>query len=238
MKPVGVIGTTLSLFLFFGIAAPAYAQHEQQGEKQGKSEKQDRDKSQAKPERQQGKQQQGKQQQAKPEHQQQQNQDRQQHAQQQQQNQNRQQHAQVQQRDQGRQQQQHARQQQRATPAHQSQQRSAWQQYRAHNSWQSEHRTWQQRGGYNGYRIPDGDFRSHYGRDHGFRIYSLPFMVVGGYPRFQYGGYWFSLVDPWPEFWGENWYETDDVYVDYDNDGYYMYNRRHPGPGIAITISF
>ncbi len=62
-------------------------------------------------------------------------------------------------------------------------------------------------------------------------------MVVGGYPRFQYGGLWFSMVDPWPEYWSRSWYETDDVYVDYVNDGYYMYNRSHPGVGIAINVS-
>ena len=115
-------------------------------------------------------------------------------------------------------------------------QSSAWQGHRA-NNWQSDHRTWQQRGGYNGYRIPDAYFGSYYGRGHGFRIYDLPFMVVGGYPRFQYGGYWFSCVDPWPGDWAANWYETDDVYVDYVNDGYYMYDTRYPGVGIAINIS-
>jgi hypothetical protein len=73
--------------------------------------------------------------------------------------------------------------------------------------------------------------------NHGFRIYGLPFLVVGGYPRFRYGGYWFSPVDPWPEFWANDWYETDDVYVDYRGDGYYLFNRRYPGTGIAISIS-
>jgi hypothetical protein len=33
-------------------------------------------------------------------------------------------------------------------------QQSAWQQPRSQN-WQSAHRTWQQRGGYHGYRIPE-----------------------------------------------------------------------------------
>ncbi|MBZ5521811.1 MAG: hypothetical protein LAP21_06180 [Acidobacteriia bacterium] len=60
---------------------------------------------------------------------------------------------------------------------------------------------------------------------------------MGGYPRFQYGGFWFSVVDPCPEYWSRTWYETDDVYVDYVNDGYYMYNRRHPGVAIAINVS-
>ncbi len=59
-----------------------------------------------------------------------------------------------------------------------------------------------------------------------------------GYPRFQYGGFSFMLVDPWPASWSEDWYATDDVYVDYDdyNDGYYLYNRRHPGFGLALTV--
>ena len=61
-------------------------------------------------------------------------------------------------------------------------------------------------------------------------------MLVGGFPRFQYGGYWFSVVDPWPGDWAANWYETDDVYVDYVNDGYYMYDTRYPGVAIAVNI--
>ena len=62
-------------------------------------------------------------------------------------------------------------------------------------------------------------------------------MVVGGYPRFQYHGYWLSAVDPWPEYWGNDWYDNDDVYVTYVDNGYYLYNRRYPGVGIAISIS-
>ena len=46
-----------------------------------------------------------------------------------------------------------------------------WQQHRATN-WQSQHRTWQQRGGYDGYRIPDDRFRGYFGSGHAFRIYS------------------------------------------------------------------
>jgi hypothetical protein len=115
-------------------------------------------------------------------------------------------------------------------------QRAAWQQHRT-QSWQSDHRSWQQRGGYNGYRIPDDRFRVNFGPDHEFRILGLPFLVVGGYPRFQYGGYWFSAVDPWPESWADDWYDTDDVYVAYVDNGYYLYNRRYPTVGIAISIS-
>jgi hypothetical protein len=115
--------------------------------------------------------------------------------------------------------------------------RDVWQDHRAHN-WQHEHRGWHERGGYRGYRIPEDRFRVYFGRGHYFRVRSTPIIVVDGYPRFQYSGFWFSLVDPWPEYWASTWYETDDVYVDYVNDGYYMYNRRHPGVAIAVNVSF
>jgi hypothetical protein len=114
-------------------------------------------------------------------------------------------------------------------------QRDVWQQRRA-RAWHSEHRSWQQRGGYVGYRIPDDRYREQFGRSHYFRIYSQPVVVVGGYPRFQYGGYWFSLVDPWPEYWSDDWYDNDDVSVEYDSDGYYLYNRRYPGDRIAVNV--
>jgi hypothetical protein len=124
---------------------------------------------------------------------------------------------------------------QQRSPAQARRQQVAWQDDRAY-SWHSEHRTWQQRGGYNGYRVPEDRFRDYYGRDHGFRIYSLPVRYVGGHRRFQCGGYWFGLVDPWPEYWSNDWYDSDDVYVDYYGDGYYLYNRRHPGDRIAISF--
>jgi hypothetical protein len=124
----------------------------------------------------------------------------------------------------------------RRSPEQRGADQRAWQEHRASN-WQSDHRTWQQRGGYHGYRIPDDRFRGYFGRNHWFRIGGLPFMVEGGYPRFQYNGYWVSLFDPWPANWGNNWYDNDDVYVDYVDNGYYLFNRRHPGMAIAIGIS-
>jgi len=62
-------------------------------------------------------------------------------------------------------------------------------------------------------------------------------MTLGGYPRFQYNGFWITMLDPWPAVWGDNWYDQDDVYIVYGGDGYYLYNRRYPGIGIAISIS-
>ncbi|MBZ5652257.1 MAG: hypothetical protein LAO18_17445, partial [Acidobacteriia bacterium] len=165
----------------------------------------------------------------------------QQHKQQQQQAKGQQEQQHKQQQAKGQQEQQHRQQQQAIRPSQQEQhrqrgqQQAVWQQHRAH-SWQSEHRDWQQRGGYHGYRIPEDRYRSYFGPSHAFRIYRYPVVVVGGYPRFQYGGFWFSLMDPWPEYWSDDWYDNDDVYVDYYEDGYYLYNPRYPRDRIAITV--
>jgi len=79
-------------------------------------------------------------------------------------------------------------------------------------------------------RIPDDRFRSHFGREHAFRI-GTP-VLVGGYSRFQYGGFWFGFVEPWPP----GWYYTDDVYIDYVDGGYYMYNPYYPGARFSISV--
>ena len=81
-------------------------------------------------------------------------------------------------------------------------------------------------------RIPDARFHSNFGRTHEFRI-GEPRMV-GGYSRFQYGGYWFGFVQPWPV----DWYYTDNVYVDYIGGGYYLCNPYYPGVHIAVSVVF
>jgi hypothetical protein len=251
MKTSRIINAAM-LSLLLGIAGTAFAQHE--GEKQDHPKQQETQRAQEKPAQQHTQQQ--PQQNRQPQHaqpqqrpqpaQQQSRQGQAQPAQQQaqrqaqpQQDRRQTQHVQQQQRSQGNQQQ-YAQQrrgnnQPQRTREQQRVQRSAWDGHRSQH-WDSDHRNWQQRGGYRGYRIPDDRYRGYFGSDHGFRINGLPFLVVGGYPRFQYDGYWVSLVDPWPESWGNDWYDTDDVYVAYDN-GYYLYDRRYPGTGIAISIS-
>ncbi len=62
----------------------------------------------------------------------------------------------------------------------------------------------------------------------------MPVMYMG-YPRFEYAGFSFLLVDPYPEYWPVDWYATDDVYIDYD-DGYYLCDRRYPEVRLAITV--
>jgi hypothetical protein len=81
-----------------------------------------------------------------------------------------------------------------------------------------------------GGRIPDDKFRAHFGREHKFQV-GHP-VIVEGQPRFQYAGYWFVLVEPWPVEWAY----TDDVYIDYVDDEYYLFDLMRPGIRIAINV--
>ncbi len=250
MNLVGFVSTAvLSLSLI--AAAPVFAQeHEQQEEQKPRAEEKKRqpEKS-AKPEQKPQTERQDPRREEKtvqPHEQQQQKQDQNHQAQQrdqqqQEQNHQAQQHAQQQERENGNNQSKQAQQLRpnqhpQRTQEQQRVQQASWKQHESRN-WDSDHRNWQQRGGYHGYRIPDDRYRGYFGPDHGFRIYGLPFMVVGGFPRFQYEGYWISLVDPWPQYWGNDWYDNDDVYITYVDNGYYLYNRRYPNVGIAISMS-
>ena len=62
--------------------------------------------------------------------------------------------------------------------------------------------------------------------------------AVGGYVGGHHTrvGQNVTLVDPWPEYWSDRWYETDDVYIDYNEGGYYLVNRRRPGDRIAVNV--
>ena len=79
-------------------------------------------------------------------------------------------------------------------------------------------------------RIPDDRFRANFGEEHTFVI-SQPVMV-GGFSRFQYGGFWFGFVNPWPA----DWYYTDNVYVTYIDGGYYLCNPYYPGARVSISV--
>ena len=82
----------------------------------------------------------------------------------------------------------------------------------------------------NGGRIPDDRFRAQFGREHHFAM-QRP-VVVSGRPQFQYGGYSFVLVDAWPP----DWAYTDDCYIDYVDGEYFLFDLRHPGMRIALTV--
>ena len=83
------------------------------------------------------------------------------------------------------------------------------------------------------------------------KIVSVPILAVDiGFASTTYPSSWSTVprvssseacgsawLIPCPETWSPVWYRTDDVYVDYVNDGYYMFNRQHPGIAIAVNVS-
>jgi hypothetical protein len=79
-------------------------------------------------------------------------------------------------------------------------------------------------------RIDDAHFRERFGHDHHFAIRHV--VVVGGRPHFAYGGYNFEIADAWPHEWSYR----DDCYIDYVDGGYFLFNMRHPGVRIAVTV--
>ena len=216
MKPIGIVSTT-ALFLFFGVAAPMDARQEKP-EKQEEKAKPTKQEQHAKPEKQQQVKAPKQEQQAKPEHQQQAKAPKQE----QQAKPEHQQQAKA------------PKQEQQAKPEKQQQQQQAryskppqrTEQARARQRAEPALRLSVRGSG----RIPDARFHSNFGHDHYFRI-GTPVMV-SGYSRFQYGGFWFGFVEPWPS----DWYYTDDVYIDYVDDGYYMYNPYYPGTRFAISV--
>jgi hypothetical protein len=222
MKPVGLIRMVVLLLL--GTVGPTYAQQGQQQE-----DKRQKQEQQPKPE---------KQQEAKPQKQEepQANGQQGQEKKQKQENKSARQEQQQEAKPQKQEQEQANRPSQQEQHGQPGEQQAAWEGHRAHD-WKSEHRDWQQRGGYNGYRISEDLYRSYFGPSHAFRMYSYPVVVVGGYPRFQYNGFWFSVVDPWPEYWSDDWYDNDDLYIEYYGGGYYLYNRRYPQDRVAVIVS-
>ncbi|MEO8052694.1 MAG: hypothetical protein ABI833_19980 [Acidobacteriota bacterium] len=252
MKVASIVSAT-AVGLFFWMIVPGYAQHdEKQGEKQS-----GRERGQRSPEAQEQPKQQQRQAVQQPRQQQQQSvkqaQPQRQRVEQTPQRQ-RVQAPQEQQRAQQRQQRQQPQAQQRSIPSQPQrtqEQARFWQQQRGwlkqggwqgHDSfrqgssrnWASDHRSWAQRGGYGGYYIPQNSFNMYFGSQNFFRLRTVPVMYLG-YPRFEYEGTSFLLLDPWPQSWSQDWYASDDVYIDYD-DGYYLYDRNYPQQRLAITV--
>ena len=113
--------------------------------------------------------------------------------------------------------------------------RTVWPRYRA-QSWRSQHRTWGQRGGYDGYRIPNQRFSLYFGRPHRFHLSTFQIRIVGSYPQFYADGFWFTMLDPVPEYWRNDWYDTDYVTIVELEDGYYLLNEAYPDALLAISV--
>ena len=82
--------------------------------------------------------------------------------------------------------------------------------------------------------IPDQKFKANYGRQHSFTVNRVinQTTIVAGQTQFVYGGYTFVFLDPWPA----DWLFTDDVYIDYVDDDYFLFDLLHPGIRIALFV--
>lgn len=80
-------------------------------------------------------------------------------------------------------------------------------------------------------RIPDDKFRQNFGREH-VTVINRP-VIVEGRPSFQFGGYWFGISQPWPAGWAY----TDQVYVDYIDGEYFLFDVLHPGVRVALVVT-
>lgn len=83
--------------------------------------------------------------------------------------------------------------------------------------------------GNGGGRIPDDRYRANFGQEHRFRVNQSDYSNR----RFQYGGYWFGFVDPWPS----NWLYTQEVFVVEINGVYYLCNPMYPGVNITLSVT-
>jgi hypothetical protein len=81
-----------------------------------------------------------------------------------------------------------------------------------------------------GGRIPDDRYKANFGREHRFRVSQTDYSRDR---RFQYGGYWFGFVDPWPS----NWLYTQEVFVVEINGVYYLCNPMYPGVNITLSVT-
>ncbi len=57
--------------------------------------------------------------------------------------------------------------------------------------------------------------------------------MVGGFPRFQYGGFWFVLEEPWPGYWA---YGDPDFYIVFDNGMYWLCDYNDPGVEVQLVV--
>jgi outer membrane biosynthesis protein TonB len=208
MKLVGLISTAV-LSLTLGAAGPAYAQQEQHDQQEEQKAKPAQDEKKAQP--------------AKPARQDEKN------AQQQDKN-NKQEEKSAQQQDKNNKQEEKSAQQQDRN--NQQEQKNAQQQDR--NNKQEEKNAQQQHAQpaqrASGSRNPDDRYRANFGREHSFRVSHNDYDRDR---RFQYGGYWFGFVDPWPT----NWLYTQDVFVVEIDGMYYLCNPMYPGVNIALSVT-
>jgi hypothetical protein len=85
-----------------------------------------------------------------------------------------------------------------------------------------------------GARIPDPQFKSNFTRQHTFTASRVVTQttIVPRQTQFVFAGYTFVFLDPWPS----DWLLTDDCYIDFLDDEYFLFDVLHPGIRVALFV--
>jgi hypothetical protein len=84
--------------------------------------------------------------------------------------------------------------------------------------------------------IPDAKFKADFGKQHTFtvkRVITNTTVIVPNETQFVYAGYTFIFLDPWPE----DWLFTDDCYIEFVDEEYFLFNVSHPGVRVALFVA-
>jgi hypothetical protein len=85
-----------------------------------------------------------------------------------------------------------------------------------------------------GVHIPEAKFKASFGHSHTFTVKRIitQTTVVPRQTQFIFAGYTFVFLDPWPTAW----LLTDDCYIDYVDDEYFLFDVSHPGIRVALLV--
>jgi hypothetical protein len=83
-------------------------------------------------------------------------------------------------------------------------------------------------------RIPDPQFKADFGRQHTFTVnrVTTETTIVPRQTQFVLAGYTFVFLDPWPA----EWLLTDDCYIDFVDNEYFLFDAFHPGIRVALFV--
>jgi hypothetical protein len=82
--------------------------------------------------------------------------------------------------------------------------------------------------------IPDPKFKANFTRQHTFTVNRVitQTTIIPNQTQFVYGGYTFIFLDPWPA----DWVFTDECYIDFLDDEYFLIDVLHPGVRVALFV--
>jgi hypothetical protein len=82
--------------------------------------------------------------------------------------------------------------------------------------------------------IPDPKFKASFGRQHTFAVKQVitTTTIVPGQTQFVMSGFTFIILDPWPAAW----FFTDDCFIDFVDDEYFLFDVFHPGFRVALFV--